>query len=300
MLARLQQLATVLWLAAWLAWPLRQWHLGHLGWAVAGALVLLLGHGLWLALGLLLAHGFNRADAAPRARLGQLLAAWWGECRGAPQVFFWRQPFRALAVPDHLPSDAAGRIGVLLVHGFVCNRGLWNAWLRRLRALNLPCVAVSLEPVFGSIDAYVPQIEAAVRQLEVATGRTPVVVAHSMGGLAVRAWLRHGGGDARVREVITLGTPHHGTWLGQWAFSENGCQMRLDSDWLRDLAAAEPISRRRLFTCFYSHCDQIVFPASTACLPDARHHHLPATAHVALVDHPQALAALLDRLAAGA
>jgi triacylglycerol lipase len=298
MLARLQQLAAGLWLAALLAWPAWLWQLGCSGWAAAAALGLLLGHGLWLAVGLALAHALNRHDPAPRAQPGQLLRAWWGEFRLAPQVFFWRQPFRWRAVPDHLPAEAAGRTGVLLVHGFVCNRGLWNPWLRRLRAAGHPFVALSLEPVFGSIDDYVPLIEAAVRQLEVATGQAPVVVAHSMGGLAVRAWLAGGHTEGRVQEVITLGTPHHGTWLGRWALSDNGRQMRLDSDWLQALAAREPASRRRLFTCFYSHCDNIVFPASSACLPDARHRHLPATAHVDLVLHPLVMAHLLHRLSA--
>ena len=34
-----------------------------------------------------------------------------------PQVFCWRQPFFSQRWPDHLPADAQGRRGVLLVHG---------------------------------------------------------------------------------------------------------------------------------------------------------------------------------------
>ena len=79
---------------------------------------------------------------------------------------------------------------MLFVHGFFCNRGLWNPWMRRLRAAGIPFVAVNLEPVFGSIDSYASIVEAAVRSLEQATGGAPVIVAHSMGGLAVRSWLQ--------------------------------------------------------------------------------------------------------------
>jgi triacylglycerol esterase/lipase EstA (alpha/beta hydrolase family) len=56
-----------------------------------------------------------------------------------------------------------------------------------------------------------------VRRVTQATGLPPVIVAHSMGGLATRAWLRAFSADARVHRVITLGTPHGGTWLGAGA-----------------------------------------------------------------------------------
>ncbi len=107
--------------------------------------------------------------AATRRRApqpAQLLRAWWGEVRAAPRVFCWRQPFRSRRWPDHLPAAAQGRRGLLLVHGFLCNRGVWNPWLQRLRAQGVPFVAVNLEPVFGSIDDYVAILERAVQQLE--------------------------------------------------------------------------------------------------------------------------------------
>ena len=75
------------------------------------------------------------------------------------------------------PAAARGRRGPLLVHGFVCNRGLWNPWLERLHARGIPFVAVDLEPVFGSIDDYVRILENAVQRLERCTGLAPVIVA---------------------------------------------------------------------------------------------------------------------------
>ena len=187
----------------------------------------------------------------------------------------------------------------MLVHGFVCNRGLWNAWWPRLQAADVPCIAVNLEPVFGPIDGYAPLIEAAVQRLTQATGRPPLLVAHSMGGLAVRAWLREHDADARVHGVVTIGSPHHGTWLGRFGFAPNAQQMCWHSPWLLQLAAAEPAQRYRRFTCFWGHCDNIVFPASTATLPGADNRHLRGHAHVHLLQHPQVLDTVLLRLAEG-
>lgn len=301
MLARWQQALVALWLALMLTAAVWPWRAGHPGWAVLAAAGVGASHGLWLGLSFVAMAWHNRRDPAPRAGWRAVLAAWWGEVLAAPRVFGWRQPFRSRREPDHLPADGAGRVGVVLVHGFVCNRGLWTPWLTRLRAQGVPFVAVDLEPVFGSIDDYVPIIEAAVGRLEAATGTPPLLVGHSMGGLAIRAWLAARQADTRVQGVLTIGTPHRGTWLATLAWlGINARQMRPGSPWLRALEAAEPASRRERFLCLYSHCDNIVFPASHALLAGARHQHVDATAHVALVHHPAVIDALWGMLAGAA
>jgi pimeloyl-ACP methyl ester carboxylesterase len=284
MLARLQQAMTLGLLALVLGWAVVAWQQGAPAWMPVGALLVVGLYAAFMALEFMLVAWVHRDDPAPRASAGQLLRAWWGEVTTAPGVFCWRQPFRWDAVPDE--PGRPGQRGLVLIHGFVCNRGLWTPWLRRLQAQGRPFVAVNLEPVFGSIEAYADTIDAAVRTLEQGTGLPPVLVCHSMGGLAARAWLRRFQADARVHRVITIGTPHHGTWLGRFGQMPNTRQMRLRSDWLAALAHEEPPSRYARFTCFYGHCDNIVFPASTATLPGADNRHLEGTAHVHMAFHP--------------
>ena len=279
MLARFQQVTTLSLLLAALAWAAWQGSHGRPGWAAAGALLILLGYAVVLGLEFVLLAFVRTGDPAPRASASQLLRAWWGEATSAPTVFCWRQPFRSQAEPDHLPADARGRTPCLLVHGFVCNRGFWNPWLRRLRAAGVPFIAVNLEPVFGSVDDYVAILDAAAARLRDATGRAPFVIAHSMGGLAVRAWRQQRA--AEVAHVVTIGTPHHGTWLARFGLTANGRQMRQRSRWLEGLVGAEG-RRYEHFTCFYSHCDNIVFPPSTATLPGADNRHVAGSAHVHL------------------
>ena len=269
---------------------------GAAAWLALGALLLALLHMPLMALEFVLLRWANRDEPAPRPTLRELLRAWIAEAVGALWVFGWLLPWRWRRFDDQLPADATGRRGLVLVHGFVCNRGIWNPWWPHLSARGVPCIALNLEPVFGPIDAYVPLIEAAVQRLRAATGQPPLIVAHSMGGLAVRAWLRDRGGDARVHGVITIGTPHHGTWLGRLARFGNTQQMRRHSPWLEQLAASEPPLRYRRFTCFYGHCDNVVFPCSTATLPGADNRHLRGHAHVHMLRHPAVLAEVLRRL----
>ena len=213
MIARLQQLiaATLLLLAIVAAWIGATTGLTWL--APAFVALVVLGYGGVLAIEFAWLRSSYAEDDDARPRMGELFRAWVLELMSAPRVFLWRQPLRWRSEPDHLPAAARGRRGVLLVHGFFCNRGLWNQWLRRLRQHDVPCIAVSLEPVFGSIDDYRQTIAAAMRRLEEATGSAPVIVAHSMGGLAARAWLA-AQPEARCHRVVTIASPHAGTRLG--------------------------------------------------------------------------------------
>jgi triacylglycerol lipase len=280
MLARLQRFTTlslIFWAGLWAAWAISK---GHPLWAAAGAALVLLGYAAILAVEFVWMHQQNRDDPAPRATFLQVLRAWWQEVITAPLVFCWQQPFRSQRFADSPLDAVANKTAVLLVHGFVCNRGLWNPWLGRLQEQGVPFCAVNLEPPWASIDDYANTIDMAVRRLHAATGQPVLLVAHSMGGLAIRAWLRRSGADDLVQHVITIGSPHQGTWLARFAVTVNGRQMQRKSAWLEELAATETTARRAKFTCFFSHCDNIVFPASTASLPGANNVHLSGCAHV--------------------
>ena len=133
MLARLQQLITVSLLIAAASWAMWFIDVGHPAWAALGALLIVFGYALFLAVEFVLVWYVHGDDPAPKASAGQLFKAWFGEVLTAPRVFCWQQPFRSNSEPDFLPTQP-GRRGVVLVHGFVCNRGFWNPWLPLARA----------------------------------------------------------------------------------------------------------------------------------------------------------------------
>ena len=230
-----------------------------------------------------------------RPHVRELARAWATEVAVAPRVFLWNQPFRSTTEPDSLPASSQGRVGVVFVHGFFCNRGLWNAWLRRFRAAAVPFVAVNLEPVLASIDDYRGPIATAVARLTAATGNPPLVVAHSMGGLAVRGWLA-ADRNARVHGLVTIATPHAGTRLARHARGTNAAQMREGSAWLAALARVEGMSARTPTLCFWSRCDNIVFPTRNATLAGADNRELVHAPHVAMAFHPAAIEAVLRLL----
>ena len=297
-IARMQRAVCVLSLVVCLGLLTLAWRRSSSGAGLAAAL-LVLSTPLALAVEMVIAAGVHAADPAPRPSILQRIRALVGESFWAWRTFLWNQPWRSRQHPD--TDFGTDRPGVLLVHGYVCNRGFWRPWLQRFAHAGVPYATVDLEPPFADIDAYAQRIEAARARLHALTGRPPLIVAHSMGGLAVRAWLRAHGGlpalPALARHLVTIGSPHHGTWLARWAHTPNGRQMRRHSDWLlalqRDEALAAPEGWRHA-TCIYGHCDNIVFPPTTACLPGAALIHVEAQGHVQMA-HAREVRALVDR-----
>jgi triacylglycerol lipase len=299
MVARLQRTTVFLLWTVSLLWFGTRAYEGQWLTAVIGALLLLNLQQLLLAVEFfVLIPLVNRGDTAPRPTFTQLLRAWWRESLTAHNVFGWQQPFRSRAHKDTLDAAAPRQRAVVLVHGFFCNRGVWNRWVPALRSAGVPHIALSMEPPFVGIDSNVATVDDAITRATQATGLPPLVVCHSMGGLAMRAWWRvhAASAAARVHGVITIGSPHHGTFTAQLASGDNARQMRRDSAWLRDLAAGEADGRLRHFTCFYSHCDNIAMPASTGVLPGADNRHIDGMPHIALIYAPQVWAEVLRRV----
>jgi triacylglycerol esterase/lipase EstA (alpha/beta hydrolase family) len=212
------------------------------------------------------------------------------EFRASMLVTSWHVPRGCARMTVHRDSNC---VPVLLVHGYGCNSGFWVHLQPLLDRERISHATIDLEPVAGSIDDYAPLIEARVQELCAATGAARIaIVAHSMGGLAARAWMRETG-SARVAKLITLGTPHHGTVLANLGLGANAVQMRRDSPWLRALDAGETQDVRARIDSLYTHHDNIVAPQDSSELAGARNVAFGGVGHVALGSNPRVLAEVL-------
>lgn len=272
------------------------------GWAgPAGAVpmaaaALMAGYGT--AIGIAYAVARWHASPAPLELRGGPLAPWLG---GVAEwlAFMWLytvvQPFPRFWLNERQlgRGPAGGRRPVLLVHGYLCNRGIWWWMARQLRRRGLACTTVDLEPPLGSITPLADLIHARISELTAATGAERVdVVAHSMGGLAVRAYLRRFG-TGRVAKVITLGTPYQGTWLARLGPGRNAREMRPRSSWLKELQASAidvPL------VSVWSVHDEIIAPQDSSRLGGAREEVVFALGHFALVFSRRVLAVIVQEL----
>jgi triacylglycerol esterase/lipase EstA (alpha/beta hydrolase family) len=193
---------------------------------------------------------------------------------------------------------------VLLIHGYGCNSGYWHSMSRALRRAGISHHALDLEPVFAGIDEFVPQVHLAIEAICRRSGHDRlIIVAHSMGGLVARAYLREHGA-ARIAKIVTLGTPHRGTGLANFGLGPNSAQMRWNgsaaagqcSAWLRELGSREDPALRKLFVSLYSHQDNIVSPQLSSHLPGAVNVELHGIGHVALALHPRVQARVIEEI----
>ncbi len=208
---------------------------------------------------------------------------------GAVRGLRGRSTFRTLV--DGLRGGgklAPGRIPVLLVHGYLCNRGLWWWLRRRLRARRYAVATINLEPALADLDRLAERLGERVDALLAETGAEKVMlVTHSMGGLAARAYLRRHGAT-RVAGLVTLAAPHHGTEIARLGLGRNARQMRPNSEWLRSLNAQPPPSIP--IASIWSRDDEIIDPPDTSRLPDARETILGGIGHMAMAFSPTVLA----------
>ena len=272
-----------------------------LGWFIARQT----GAGLWLvALTVLLLPlatlKLSILTTAIKSRAPGANALWWrslvGEILTALRVYLLQLPW-ATAPPVIQPATGAPlRLPVVLVHGYLCNHRVWDAMASRLRRAGHPVLGVDLEPLFTSIDRYAPLIEQAVAQLCRQTGAPKVaLIGHSMGGLAIRAWMRsHGSG--RVATAITLGTPHVGTQIAHLTPTDNGEQMRWQSTWLQELAASETASTRSLMRIALTPQDNIVYPQREQVLEDVPVTVFDGLGHLELCFDKNVIAWVLQQL----
>jgi triacylglycerol lipase len=253
-------------------------------WALAVPVLLLFSVSVY---GSILARiGWNRVG----------LQALFGEFFTILVYFLWRQP-SAMRPPVYLAAPAVSTtLPVVLVHGFLCNYRIWHAVIPILQKNGHGVMPVNLEPVFSSIDAYASIIEKAVQEACTRSGQQRVIlIGHSMGGVAIRAWMRQQGTD-RVAGVITLGSPHQGTVVSRKAISPNARQMGWRSPWLRALAAQENSATRALFRIAVTEHDSIVFPQKLQSLPGVEAQVFSGMGHLQLCINAKVLAWVMQQI----
>jgi triacylglycerol lipase len=217
------------------------------------------------------------------------------ECAAYFALFAIIQPFDRLFMSAAGQSPLLGNtLPVLFVHGYACNRGLWWWMLRRLRWHGIRAGAVSLEPPLASIDALAAQLHRDIEDhLRDSVSEKLVLVTHSMGGLAARAYLKQHG-SARVAKLITLACPHHGTRVAYLGLGRNAREMQPGSAWLDALAEGESIPVP--FINVWSAHDNFVAPQTSSRLEGSQEIALAGLGHLSFGFSGRVLKILLQEL----
>ena len=178
---------------------------------------------------------------------------------------------------------------VLLVHGYIHNRSAFLALKRHLKRAGFLYVdGFNYNALTEGIPASAARLGAEIERVLRATGAEKVmVVGHSMGGMLARYYVQELGGEDTVDTVITLGSPHQGTYASYIGVGEATAQLRPRSDLLTRLEeTARPGPVR--WIAYWSDLDVFVAPIGNAKLEhpalDAHNVRVRDTGHLSLLN----------------
>jgi triacylglycerol lipase len=146
---------------------------------------------------------------------------------------------------------------------------------------------LSFEDPVGSNRDHAREIAQAVMGLKARTGAERIdIVAHSMGGLATRYFLLNGG-DAHVRRVVFLATPHQGTLTAHLGWGDGAREMEPRSSFLLGLLRARPLPSGVRAITIRTPLDLHVVPPESATLPGVPDLKVCCPTHAGLLDDEQ-------------
>ena len=156
---------------------------------------------------------------------------------------------------------------VVLVHGIFDTSKIFTPMAKWLTKSGFRPLAPSLTPSNGTVglDKLSAQLAAFVDQ-RLSPGQDFDVVGFSMGGLISRYYVQRLGGMGRVRRLITISSPHHGSYVAYTMRNHGTKQMRPGSAFLKDLNRDATTLERIRFASIWTPLDLMIMPANSSRL----------------------------------
>jgi len=187
---------------------------------------------------------------------------------------------------------------VLLIHGLHDTTKIFQVLSGYLTQLGWSTYSFNLKPNNGSapLEQLAQQVADYINQNFSETEPLDLV-GLSMGGLVSRYYVQRLGGLARVQHLVTLGTPHHGTWIA-YLSTHIGCrQMRPQSAFLQQLNQDAGLLVQLKFTSIWTPFDLMIVPATSSQMPVGREARVGVLGHNWVATAPLGLAAVAEALA---
>jgi triacylglycerol lipase len=105
------------------------------------------------------------------------------------------------------------------------------------------------------------------------------LVGFSMGGMVARYYVQRIAEPGRVQRLVTIASPHRGTWTGFLRNNKGARQMRPGSEFLRQLHAERHKLEGVRFTSIWNPFDLMILPASSSVVAEARSVPVQLAAH---------------------
>lgn len=179
-----------------------------------------------------------------------------------------------------LKSEKKQYSPVLLVHGYTMNRACFLFIHLRLVLDGFRVFTVNLYPPLLSIESLSERVADKMDEIADKTGeKSAYLVCHSMGGLVARYYSNSPRGIGRVKQLITIATPHHGTRIAVLGKGKNAKEMKPGSDFLKQL---NKLALPKTYA-IWSTLDNLIIPPEHAFIDGVSNISLPFKGHISLL-----------------
>lgn len=199
------------------------------------------------------------------------------------------------------PAEAAKKVPVasekdpvVFVHGFTGSSTSFDNMKQWLVSQGWPSnylYAIQYSNTTGSSIDNAYELQSFIKTVLRQTKASKVdIVAHSMGGLSTRYYVKYLEGAQKVDDVVTLGSPHHGTstsYFGLW--TEGAREMVPGSAFLNDLNSLDETPNGSddaeviQYTSIYSSSDTVINPYTSSIIEGAYNIEISGVSHSGLL-----------------
>lgn len=223
--------------------------------------------------------------------LGRAVAAEWAVAAAIAAA----RPLGFFGMPVVRPG-AVGPRPVLLLHGYAMGRANFLLLANRLSLAKLGPLIGFEYWTLGGVGPASARLGAFVEELCARTGHTQVdIVGHSLGGMVGRHYAVAGAGAARVKNLITIGSPHGGTPLARFGLGRTAIELDAESAFVRELAG-RPVPAGVRVTAIWSRADGLVSGRDQAFLAGAELVEFENLGHLSLLASRRVTREIVARL----
>jgi hypothetical protein len=181
---------------------------------------------------------------------------------------FAMTPFKAIRPGPPSRKLPSGRVPVAIVPGLLENVGTLVVLQKRLeRSLGVPVRTLRPTKYFNSLESlaqdYLRQIDAWMKRNEV---ERVDLVSHGMGGLIARYLIESKTALEKVRNLVTIGTPHQGTAIAILGMGRSIRQMKRGSAFLEKLNSGPTLTEVCIIGISSTH-DNFILPWNCSLSP---------------------------------
>ncbi len=183
----------------------------------------------------------------------------------------------ATAGPD--PASVPTR-QVILVHGIYDTAWTLRKLERRLTEAGFTVHVTPFKPNNGSVPLEESARQIAARIEAAVPPGTPIsLVGFSMGGLIARYYVQRLADPSQVETLVTIASPHHGTWLAWFGLHQAVRQMRPGSEFLEELDSDVGKFSSIRWVTIRTPLDLMILPSVSTKLDWAENHSYPVLMH---------------------